>query len=309
MEPIITLLIGAKENIESIFERLANAKQSFYVPYVILENKEELENFNITQSSALSIEELSSIDIEIYNLIVFCGAQKMILKEEILNSGIDENKIVFDEEIEQLISVLDEMEDKRLLERMQQLEKIIYERDQVKYVTAEVNVGAFTYGVPTMEIFTKNDRVSIGKFCSIAKNVIILSGGEHRSDWITTYPFNVFMGEYEYIEGHPMSKGEVHIGNDVWLGNGVKILSGVTIGDGAVVGADAVVTKDVPAYAIAVGNPAKVIKYRHDEETIKKLQEMQWWNWPYQDIYRVIPLLQSNNLPGLIEYYDKFISK
>ena len=66
-------------------------------------------------------------------------------------------------------------------------------------------------------------------------------------------------------------------------------------------------TKDVPAYAIVAGNPAKIIKYRCDEELIKKLKEMQWWNWPYQDIYRVIPLLQSKNYLGLIDYYNKFI--
>lgn len=98
-------------------------------------------------------------------------------------------------------------------------------------------------------------------------------------------------------------------GNDVWLAQGATILSGVTIGDGCVIGANAVVAGSVPPYSIAVGNPAKVIKKRFSDETIVKLQEMRWWDWSYEDIYRVIPLLQSSDIEGLYKYYGEHILK
>ena len=84
---------------------------------------------------------------------------------------------------------------------------------------------------------------------------------------------------------------QIILGHDVWLGYGVKILSGVKIGNRAVVGAGAVVAKDIPPYAIAVGNPARVIKYRFDEETIKKLLAVKWWNWDLKKIADNMPLV------------------
>ncbi|QHL89493.1 hypothetical protein GU926_17095 [Nibribacter ruber] len=75
------------------------------------------------------------------------------------------------------------------------------------------------------------------------------------------------------------SKGDIVIGNDVWIGAHSIVLSGVTIGNGAIIGANSVVTKDLPPYSIAVGTPAKVIKYRFEPEIIEKLQQIQWWNW------------------------------
>ena len=80
----------------------------------------------------------------------------------------------------------------------------------------------------------ENTKLKIGKFCSIADNVTIFLGGEHRNDWVSTYPFNALLKNYEHIEGHPKSKGDVIIGNDVWIGSRVVILSGVKIGDGAI---------------------------------------------------------------------------
>ena len=140
--------------------------------------------------------------------------------------------------------------------------------------------------------------LKIGKFCSIANDVQIFLGGNHRIDWITTYPFSVLNSwpEAKDIKGHPCTKGDVIIGNDVWIGRKTLILSGVTIGDGAIVGARSVVTKDVAPYSIVAGNPAKLIRKRFDEKTIEKLLEIKWWDWNLEKIKKNLPLLLSNNI-------------
>ena len=134
-----------------------------------------------------------------------------------------------------------------------------------------VTIGDYTYGDFEIREWDNKTKLKIGKFCSIASGVIFLLGGEHRSDFITTYPFNALIKNFNYIEGHPHTKGNINIGNDVWIGSEVKILSGVNIGDGAIIGANSIVTKNVPPYAIVAGNPAKIVKYRFDKITIEKL--------------------------------------
>lgn len=86
------------------------------------------------------------------------------------------------------------------------------------------------------------------------------------------------------------------IGNDVWIGREAKILPGVKIGDGAIVGAYAVVAKDIPAYCVAVGNPARVVKKRFDDEMIALLEKAQWWNWPIEDITEFLPVLTMSDI-------------
>ena len=105
------------------------------------------------------------------------------------------------------------------------------------------------------------------------------------------------------INGHPVSKGDVIIGNDVWVASDVTIMSGVRIGDGAVVANKALVTKDISPYTIVGGVPAKVIRKRFDDETIEKLLKIQWWNWEDKHIVNAIRMLQSNRIEELIEYY------
>lgn len=149
--------------------------------------------------------------------------------------------------------------------------KRIYTKDLLTKDTLII-IGDYTYGLPTIKKFDNNTRLSIGKFCSIADNVIIFLGGNHREDWITTYPFSGMThiwSDATNIIGHPSTKGDVIIGNDVWIGSHVVILSGVKIGDGAVIGAYAVVTKDVEPFSIVAGNPAKFIKYRFEKDKFK----------------------------------------
>ena len=134
----------------------------------------------------------------------------------------------------------------------------------------------------------------IGKFCSISWNVSI-GGTDHNYKSASTFnPFwwNEFFDEPEGLRKFEYPKCE--IGSDVWIASGANILRKVKVGDGAVIGAGAVVTKDVPPYAIVAGTPAKVVKYRFDDETIAGLLKIKWWDWPYETIRENIPLLHED---------------
>ena len=158
-------------------------------------------------------------------------------------------------------------------------------------------IGDFTYGNPTVFHWDEPVTLEIGKFCSIAQEVSIFLGGNHRIDWVTTYPFNAIHYTFptgKGIQGHPDTKGDIIIGNDVWIGYGANIMSGVKIGDGAVIGARAVVSRDVKPYEIVAGNPAVVIKKRFADDIIDKLLELKWWNLPLDEIHEIVPLLMTD---------------
>lgn len=171
---------------------------------------------------------------------------------------------------------------------------------------SHVEMGEGSYGYPEVFSWGEGAELTIGKYCSIAQEVKVFLGGEHRTEWVTTYPFSVLWPEGWGISGHPKTKGNVAIGNDVWVGAFACILSGVTVGDGAVIGARAVVTKDVPPYAIVVGNPAKVIKYRFNEEIIGKLLNIKWWDWKREEIAKALPLMLSSDIEGFIQYCELY---
>ena len=170
---------------------------------------------------------------------------------------------------------------------------LFYTKDFFK--NKKFQIGDFTYGNPTV-FFEEEADLIIGKFCSIAFNSVeIYLGGNHHTEWVTTYPFNKVPGISlsQDIDDTPTTKGNVVIGNDVWIGRDVVILSGVHIGDGAVIGAGAIVSKDVPPYSIVVGNPAKVVKKRFSEETIQNLLRLAWWDWPIEKIMAEVPMLMN----------------
>jgi virginiamycin A acetyltransferase len=163
------------------------------------------------------------------------------------------------------------------------------------------SIGDFTYGEPKVVTWGEKSTLKIGKFCSIAEDVTIVLGGEHKTDWTTTYPFWVALEEFYNFPVHSGTKGDVIIGNDVWIGLNSLILSGVTIGDGAVVGAGSVISTDVEPYAIVVGNPQKLIRKRFDEETINQLLKIKWWAWDIQRIKENMPLLISDQISEFIK--------
>jgi virginiamycin A acetyltransferase len=177
----------------------------------------------------------------------------------------------------------------------------IFTKDDERY--KNFLIGDYTYGSPRVKVYDPNTNLKIGKFCSIAENVSILLGGEHITNWVSTYPFPFFFDSAKNIQYLPLSKGDIVIGNDVWIGYGTIILSGVTIGDGSVIAAGSVITKSVAPYAIVGGNPAKLIRYRFSAEIILMLEKMQWWEWPLEKIIASAPIIMSDRVDEFVKTF------
>lgn len=150
------------------------------------------------------------------------------------------------------------------------------------------------------------DKLIIGKFCAIAEGAqFIMNGANHAMSGFSTYPFNIFGKGWE--KGFDVAtweyevRGDTVVGNDVWIGYQAVIMPGITIGNGAIVASKAVVTKDVPAYALVGGNPAKVIKMRFDDATVERLQAIAWWNWPIDKITRNLNAIRGAAIERLEE--------
>jgi len=162
------------------------------------------------------------------------------------------------------------------------------------FSSPQVAVGEFTYGIrrESFPFYHPDDRVSIGRFCSIADGVRFVFG-EHRTDLVSTFPFEaVCFGGPPHIDAR--SKGHIVVGNDVWIGTNAIILSGVTVGHGAVIAAGAVVTRDVPPYAIVGGVPARIIKHRLAPHQIEDLLQIKWWDWPIEIIRENLALFNGD---------------
>lgn len=164
-------------------------------------------------------------------------------------------------------------------------------------------MGRGSYGNPQICWWGEDAEVKIGNFCSIADNVKIFIGGEHNTKWITTYPFSALMPEFSHIKGHPATKGNVIIDNDVWIGYGATILSGTYICSGAVIGANAVVRGYIPPYSIWVGNPAKQVGTRFYPGEIEALINIAWWDWSDEQLKKAIPYLLSSDIGEFIHRY------
>ena len=174
-------------------------------------------------------------------------------------------------------------------------------------------VGDYTYydDFENVENFEKNvkyhfdftgDKLVIGKFCMIASGVsFIMNGANHLTDAISTYPFAIFGNGWENaMEGKTYpNKGDIIIGNDVWIGHNATIMAGVTIGDGAIIATNSTIVKDVAPYSIVGGNPGTEIKKRFSQETINKLLELKWWDWPIEKITANLQNLTDNKVEKL----------
>lgn len=141
--------------------------------------------------------------------------------------------------------------------------------------------------------------VTVSPYGMVNDNAYFLTGGEHRWDFITGWPFP------DFPELDPVgSKGPIYIGPDAMVGFQALILSGVTVHAGAIVGARAVVTKDVPSYAIVTGVPAKVVGYRYDEPTREALLRIAWWDWPKSKVNAHRLQLMSTDVAGFVSRHD-----
>lgn len=168
---------------------------------------------------------------------------------------------------------------------------------------SESSIGAYSYISQNAYI----SYASIGKFCSIGPN-LICGWGIHPTDGISTSPMfystlkqnGTTLADYNKIEERKL----ITIGNDVFIGANVTILDGVTIGDGAIIGAGAVVSKDIPPYAIAVGVPIHIVRYRFSDEQISKLEQIQWWNFSEEKLKDIEQMFFDVN-----KFIDKYTKK
>ncbi|MEH7887628.1 type B chloramphenicol O-acetyltransferase [Elizabethkingia meningoseptica] len=153
------------------------------------------------------------------------------------------------------------------------------------------------------------DKLIIGSYCSIGTGASFIMAGNqgHRYEWISSFPF-FYMSEVDCFKNSKdafSNAGDTIIGNDVWIGGEAMIMPGIKIGDGAVIGSRALVTKDVEAYTVVGGNPAKQIKKRFSEKHIEMLLEMKWWDWDESILADAMPILCSADIDLLYQFYKK----
>ncbi|WP_069173873.1 CatB-related O-acetyltransferase [Streptomyces griseus] len=149
------------------------------------------------------------------------------------------------------------------------------------------------------------ERLVIGKYCALGTGTrFIMNGANHRMDGPSTFPFPIMGGSWaehvDLITGLP-GRGDTVVGNDVWFGHGAMVMPGVRIGHGAIVAAGAVVTADVPDYGVVGGNPARLIRTRHDPADVARLLAVAWWDWPVELITAHVRTIMSGTVAELEE--------
>lgn len=195
-------------------------------------------------------------------------------------------------------------------------DKEIYVKPTVK--NPNIIVGDFTYIADsdfeshvTHHYEWNADKLVIGKFCQIAAGVeFVMNGANHQMNAVSTFPFYTLEGwEMEPPASSDLPfKGDTVIGNDVWIGQNAVILPGVHIGDGAIIGASSVVGCDVAPYTIVIGNPAKELRKRFDDELIDLLLNFKWWDKSIEEINRLIPILTCSDLEKVREEIEARMS-
>ena len=194
-------------------------------------------------------------------------------------------------------------------------DKEIYIKPTIK--NKNIIVGDFSYIADsdfeshiTHHYDWNNDKLIIGKFCQIASGVeFVMNGANHQMNAVSTFPFYTLEGwkQTPPTRNDLPIKGDTIIGNDVWIGQNATILPGVHIGDGAIIGANSVVGSNVEPYTIVVGNPAKALRKRFDEELIDIMEKLKWWDKSIEEINNLIPLLANSNLEYVKEELKKLL--
>jgi acetyltransferase-like isoleucine patch superfamily enzyme len=165
--------------------------------------------------------------------------------------------------------------------QLKKLKRIFSGRRSRDILPDYITVGRHTYGFSRNVVagMSPEAPIDVGSFCSIGPDVIIFGKADHPIDLPSTFPLRTLMYQSSHHLTDGATRGGVTIGNDVWIGARAMVMSGISVGDGAVIGAGAVVTKDVPSYAVAVGVPANVIKFRFSPDQVEAMREIAWWNW------------------------------
>lgn len=200
---------------------------------------------------------------------------------------------------------------------MPNFDKLTYVKPTIK--NPNIIVGDFTYFSDvnfedhvTHHYDFNKDKLIIGKFCQIASGVnFVMNGANHQMNAASTFPFYILEGweqETPSLAEMPI-KGDTIVGNDVWIGQNVTILPSVNIGDGAIIGMNSVVGSDVLPYSIVAGNPAKKIRKRFDDDMIKIMLKLQWWNMSIEEINNLIPILTCSDIEKVKNKLSVLINK
>lgn len=167
----------------------------------------------------------------------------------------------------------------------------------------DITVGNYTYGTINLRAYVSKFSISIGSFTSISEITMII-GGNHHND-LSTFPFRTLFLKYP-VENDNSPPIGIKIGHDVWIGYGAILLDGVDIGTGAIIGAGTVVRGKIPPYAIVIGNPGKIIKYRFSESEIQDLLSSKWWELPKEKLLSIADLLYSKDIPTFVAKVGEF---
>lgn len=172
-----------------------------------------------------------------------------------------------------------------------------FEITNVNGNTEDLSLGDYSYGKINLRVYSPHFRLEIGRYTSISEISIII-GGNHHTD-VTTYPFRVkFHGRP--VENDNFLPRSVKIGHDVWIGYGAIILDGANIGTGAIIGAGAVIRGNIPPYAVVIGNPGTIIKYRFTQMEIEMLINSKWWELPREALLKIEKLLYSKDVGAFV---------
>ncbi len=193
------------------------------------------------------------------------------------------------------------------------IDSVVYVKPTIK--NKNIIVGDFTYisdnnfeNHVTHHYDFYNDKLIIGKFCQIAAGVnFIMNGANHQMNAVSTFPFYIFEGWQQGIPelSEMPFKGDTVVGNDVWIGQNSTIMPGVKIGNGVIIGTNSVVAGNIPSYSVAVGNPAKIIRKRFDDELIHMLENYKWWDKTIEEIDKLIPVLSNSDIASVKEFIKK----
>jgi len=191
--------------------------------------------------------------------------------------------------------------------QMERRKIMLYTKDHTNiFNDPHTTIGDYTYGPISIERAYDGaiSKFTMGKFCSLGQGIRAVYFGSHQLYDITTYPFFGLHGRgWPPVSSTPVDGQNIVVGNDVYIANNAIIMQGARIDDGAVIGAFSVVKTHIPAYHIYVGNPARLVRKRFNQDKIDKLLEIKWWDWPIEKVKEHLQIISSPDIDRLYEIY------